>query len=160
MAIQAVPDVICANHCDWRGVEEDLVEDYAGPPHCPKCGSNWAIVDDSISNMRERAEKAIAQARAEGAAEAAQQLAAKDQRIAELERVNEALRDSREVLRSKVSELERIFAKDSQRIAELEARLTAIVAWLEKNESSVFSRGLWDAIHEADAALAQKGQAS
>lgn len=39
-------EVYCANHCDWRGLEADLVEDEEGnEPHCPKCGSNWAILD-------------------------------------------------------------------------------------------------------------------
>ena len=32
----------------------------------------------------------------------------------------------------------------------LEAKLTAIVHWLEKNQPDVFSRGLWDAIIEAE----------
>ena len=32
------------------------------------------------------------------------------------------------------------------KIAELENKLTSIVRWLEKNQSDVFSRGLWDAM--------------
>ena len=32
------------------------------------------------------------------------------------------------------------------RVAELEAKLTAIAAWLETNQPDVFKRGLWEAI--------------
>jgi len=36
-------------------------------------------------------------------------------------------------------------AADAQaRIAELEARISAIIIWLEKNQIDVFERGLWD----------------
>ena len=33
-----------------------------------------------------------------------------------------------------------------KKVAELENKLTSIVRWLEKNQSDVFSRGLWDAM--------------
>jgi hypothetical protein len=40
------PEVMCLNHCDWIGREEELESDEAGSlPHCPKCGSNSAILD-------------------------------------------------------------------------------------------------------------------
>jgi len=33
-----------------------------------------------------------------------------------------------------------------KKVEELENKLTSIVRWLEKNQSDVFSRGLWDAM--------------
>lgn len=43
-------------------------------------------------------------------------------------------------------------AMDDEEIARLlqcERRLAAVTRWLEANQPNVFSRGLWDAIHEA-----------
>jgi len=37
----------------------------------------------------------------------------------------------------------------------LEARLAAIILWLEQNQPDVFSRGLWDAICKAEIAHKQ-----
>jgi hypothetical protein len=39
------------------------------------------------------------------------------------------------------------------RIKQLEAKITAMVEWLEKNQPDVFARGLWDAINDAEQAL-------
>ena len=38
-------------------------------------------------------------------------------------------------------------AAERERCAKLEAKLSAIVKWLEKNQEDVFRRGLWDAIN-------------
>lgn len=41
-------------------------------------------------------------------------------------------------------------------VAVIEARLSAIVRWLEKNQPDVFKRGLWDAINSAEAGKASE----
>lgn len=43
-------------------------------------------------------------------------------------------------------------ANHERTIAELRAKLTAIVKWLEANQQDVFKRGLWDAIAAAPSA--------
>ena len=42
--------VRCANHCTWRGCEEDLNDDEDGnEPHCPLCDSNSFIIEDNAA---------------------------------------------------------------------------------------------------------------
>lgn len=40
-------------------------------------------------------------------------------------------------------------AAEIARLRRCERRLAAMTRWLEVNQPDVFSRGLWDAIHEA-----------
>jgi hypothetical protein len=44
--------------------------------------------------------------------------------------------------------------EDTARMQAIKARTAAVVKWLERNEPSVFHRGFWDAVAEAEAALA------
>lgn len=48
---------------------------------------------------------------------------------------------------------------DAKRVEFLEARLTVMVDWLEKNEPSVWSRGIWDAINAAAPAQGEPSDA-
>jgi phage shock protein A len=119
--------------------------------------ASWIECQDRLANIEEQAQYASGVFDA-GAADCIGIMATRatkaTDRIAELERINGALRDSREVLRGKVSELERIFARDSQRIAELEAENTRLkasarFAELESDNSrlkslSRFARHKWD----------------
>lgn len=44
----SLPEVYCANHCNWVGIEEDLEQDEDGnEAHCPKCDSNYFILEIS-----------------------------------------------------------------------------------------------------------------
>ena len=55
------------------------------------------------------------------------------------------------LLDARIADLEQQLAAAQEReaaYAEYKRKLEAIVMWLERNEPSVFARGLWDAINE------------
>ena len=55
------------------------------------------------------------------------------------------LRKGMELMQS-IGKLEAVIDGKNEQIADLTAKLEAMVKWLEKNQPDVFKRGIWDAL--------------